>query len=153
MAETITKNQICDACGADVRKDALFCYNCGGAISAEVIGEENYPKDKVSNVWLRENIVENGNHDKKIESPQDEEKEPSSVAIKEETPKPKTDIRTEDKLKSAASMRRKSATYQKEKIEVSWEEYEDKTNGWFVITAIILTIFTVGILLLAFYLN
>jgi hypothetical protein len=36
MSETATAQRICDICGAEVREGALFCYNCGGSVSAEL---------------------------------------------------------------------------------------------------------------------
>jgi predicted amidophosphoribosyltransferase len=34
MAEILVEKQICASCGANVRPGALFCYNCGGAVSS-----------------------------------------------------------------------------------------------------------------------
>lgn len=36
MAKTTTEKAVCDKCGADVREDTAFCYNCGGMIGGEV---------------------------------------------------------------------------------------------------------------------
>lgn len=33
MPETAVKSPICDICGAEVRDESLFCYNCGGSVS------------------------------------------------------------------------------------------------------------------------
>ena len=39
MAETLVKEEICNACQADVRPDSLFCYNCGASVTEEVVEE------------------------------------------------------------------------------------------------------------------
>lgn len=150
MAETIVENQICNACGVEVREGALFCYNCGGAVASEVLDEE---KEKVSDVWLRENIVENGKNDKITKQPEEELKEFTAVEKIADTPIQKPEIHTEAKLKSAASMRRKSATFQKKKIEVVWKEHDNAPNGWFITVAIILTLFALVVFFLAMYLK
>lgn len=150
MAETIVENQICKACGVEVREGALFCYNCGGAVASETIDEE---KDKVSDVWLREQIVENGTQEKITKPPKEELKEFTTAEKNTYTPISKPDIKAEAKLKSAASMRRKSATFQKKQVEVVWKEHDDAPNGWFITVSIILTLFAVGVLFLAMYLK
>lgn len=33
MAEALIKEVVCDSCGAEVRSEAQFCYNCGHAVS------------------------------------------------------------------------------------------------------------------------
>ena len=33
MAETAVETQVCKSCGADVREESLFCYNCGEAVA------------------------------------------------------------------------------------------------------------------------
>lgn len=32
MAETAVESSVCDACGADIRDESSFCYNCGGPV-------------------------------------------------------------------------------------------------------------------------
>ncbi len=151
MAETLVENQICNACGVDVRLNALFCYNCGKSVAPEIIVEENDKKDKVSDVWLREKIIENGNKEKS------EEKQVLEKSLTAETfadkPIPKPGIQEEAKLKSAATMRRKSTTFQKKTVEVVWEEHENAPNALFIIVALILTLLAAGILFLAMYLK
>ncbi len=146
MAEILVENQICNACGADGRLNALFCYNCGKSVAPEIVVAETDKKDKVNDIWLREKIAENGN---------------MQVALKEsltderiaEMPIPKPDIQAEATLNSATPTQRKSATFQKKTVEVVWQKHENAPNGWFIIAAVILTIFAVGILLLAMYLK
>jgi hypothetical protein len=39
--DTAVKTQQCPKCGADVRPDSQFCYNCGGPLVAEEVLSEN----------------------------------------------------------------------------------------------------------------
>lgn len=150
MAETLVENQICKSCGADVREDALFCYNCGKSVAPEIVAEENHKKDEVSNTLRREKITENGNREKTKDG---ELKEYLPVETVADKPIPKPDMPAEAKLKTTAATRRKSATYQNKTVEVVWEEYENAPNGWFIVAALILTLFAVGIFFLAMYLK
>ncbi len=152
MAETLVKNQICNACGADVRLKALFCYNCGSSVAPQIVVEENHKKDEASDAWLREKIIENRKNDKNIDQ-QKELEESSTIETVTEKPIPKPSIQEEAKLKTAATMRRKSTTFQKKTVEVVWEEHENAPNGWFIVVALILTLFAAGILYLAMYLK
>ena len=137
MTETSVKNPTCRHCGADVRPDTQFCYNCGGAIAPEaesVLKEENAVKSS-----LRENIIETVNGDSS--------KQTNKLDIADVTGKPIE--KPEVELKSAASMRRKAKIIQPKKVEVIWEEHENAPNVWFILVAGILTIFAAVILYLA----
>ncbi len=35
MTETAVEKSACESCGADVRDESVFCYNCGNAVKAE----------------------------------------------------------------------------------------------------------------------
>ncbi len=148
MAETIVENQICNACGVDVREGSLFCYNCGGAVASEIKVEKEDKKDKASDVWLRENLIENGKNDQIT----NQSEEFITLEKVDDKPIPKPDIQTEANLKSAAAMRRKSATFQKKQVEVVWEE-NDAPNASFIVVALILALFAVAVFFLAIYLK
>jgi hypothetical protein len=47
MAEkTAVEKAVCEKCGADVRDESLFCYNCGGSITkVAVTAVEHGPKE------------------------------------------------------------------------------------------------------------
>ena len=139
---TWVKNQVCSACGSDVRPDALFCYNCGGSVAPEVVVALK-DKKAVSDAWFRENIGEgkNGDNSAPIER--------TTVVETSDNPIPKPNLPEEPKLKSAAAMRRKSKNLQPKRVEIIWEEYENAPNVWFILAAIFLTLFAAGILYLA----
>ncbi len=148
MAETIVENQICNACGTDIRKGALFCYYCGGSIAPEIAAPKADKIDEENQVLAKENNAENGN--KLNNKPENE-----SASLKKftEKPIPKPEIQPEKNLKSAASLRKKTKIVPKKKVEIIWEEHENAPNGWFIAAAIFLTLFAAGILYLAMLLK
>ncbi len=166
MAETLVENQVCAKCGVDVRKGALFCYHCGGAVAPEVaVSAAN--GDSVSSGWFRENIVTEERESAKPTAKLDEmvaEKidqpieKPTDTPIGKPIEKPsdepfeKPKIEAETKLKSAAAMRRKTKIVQKKRIEeVEWEEHENAPNGWFMLVALILIAIAAGLFFFAVY--
>lgn len=141
MAEISVKNPTCRHCGADVRPDTQFCYNCGGAVALET--EAVSQRETAVNTPFRENIVENVNGDSSKKTNKLDIADVTGNSIE----KPK--INPEAELKSAASMRRQSKVIQPKKVEVIWQEHENAPNVWFILVAVILTIFTAVILYLA----
>jgi uncharacterized membrane protein YvbJ len=57
MAETITKNQVCNACGANVREGSLFCYNCGGSLASEIAVAKSNKNEAVADIQSQENVL------------------------------------------------------------------------------------------------
>jgi hypothetical protein len=164
MAETLVENRICSACGAEVRRGALFCYNCGGAVAPEMPAtaektEINQPPtiDVFRDALVEEKLV--------AEKPVTENPEPSEQVLAEraetaeaaaplDAPVDKPDVVEEAKLKSAASLRRKPKTVQKRKVEeVVWTGHENAPNAWFIFVAVVLTLLALGIFWLAMYLK
>lgn len=97
MAETLVEQKVCAKCGAEVRKDALFCYNCGGTVEAEVaVSAAN--GDSVSSGWFRENIaVEESKPTTKLDAPIVEKidkpiSNPSDLRLENAIEKPAGDI-------------------------------------------------------------
>ena len=165
----ILENKICNACGADVRPNALFCYSCGGAVteseksvvledtkksSKNVAAEdpirqdEQVPVEKLSENKAAETIETA----EKIEATEENKLTEKAEATEkiETTEKTETTETTEKvELKSAAALRRKSKSVQNKKIEVVWEEPETAPNVWFISVAIVLSIIAGVILFLA----
>ncbi|HSK70910.1 MAG TPA: zinc ribbon domain-containing protein [Pyrinomonadaceae bacterium] len=139
MAEVIVENRICNNCEADVRKGALFCYNCGSSVAPEL----PLPVEK------------NGN-DVLFRTDDSVEENPAPITTKTnnfDKPIEKPAVLEEPKLKSAASLRKRPKSVQKKRVEIVWEEPESAPNAWFVLVGILLTLFAVGIWLLAMYLK
>ncbi|MGI8786561.1 MAG: zinc-ribbon domain-containing protein [Pyrinomonadaceae bacterium] len=146
MAEILVENQVCQSCGADVRPDSLFCYNCGSSVAPETVVAL---KDK--NIFDKSHLGEQSVEGKNGDNAALAEKTAAEEISEQATPIQNAQATTE--LKSAASMRRKSKVFQPKRIEVIWEEYENAPNGWFILAAIGLTLFAVGLFFLAQYLK
>jgi len=152
MPETLVENRICSACGAEVRKGALFCYHCGGSVAPEVPSSENHKP--ASDAWFREDIIEEKTEEENLEQIEKPAEAKTEVLEAADIPIQKPDVFEEAKLKSAASLRRKDRPFQKIKIEeVVWEEPENAPNGWFILVALVLTLFAVGIFWAAVYMK
>ncbi len=145
MSQAIVEKEICRACGADVRPQADYCYNCGGAVSASAIGKKSSAasgdggstKEKTSeektetNSKVAVDIIEN--QAAKIEK--------------------KEIVGEQSKLKTAASLRRQSKSLERKTVEIVWEEHDDAPNILFLLGAIFLTLVAAAILFLAMYLK
>lgn len=155
MAENLVENQICSACGAPVRPQALFCYNCGSQVTPEI--ETAPPVEATSELWSDEiadgNRAETNlltdvseNHAPPIQKP--------SGTLIEDKAEQKSPPQTETKLKSASALRRSGRVApQKKTVEVIWEEPENAPNAWFLVAAFVLALFAVGILLAMLYIR
>jgi hypothetical protein len=147
----VLEKQICAACGADVRPQALFCYNCGAAVTPEA---EN--KNGVSSAWFQDNFAEGAKtnnlsqNDLPIQKPLDEPIVKTDEQLKPSAEnKPDEPAKQLEKLKTAASMRQKTRvkSFQKKKVEVVWEPPEASPNIWFIAAAGIFTLLALGVLL------
>ncbi len=166
MAETLVKEKICDACGTEVRAQAMFCYNCGSAVAPDVPPDGNNNK-KVSNAWFRDDLV--GEQPKEISKQTASLKDEPDEAIitdKDETAhiaetendteiveEEKAEKRDLSKMDSAANLRRRGKSIQKKRVEVVWEEHDNAPNGWFIFFAVVLTGLAVTIWVISTYLQ
>ncbi|MFN2391063.1 MAG: hypothetical protein ABR566_03755 [Pyrinomonadaceae bacterium] len=155
MAETLVENKVCNACGADVRPGALFCYSCGKSVTLRSDIVDNNNNENGGDIRLHDDIIKgNGNLDKLAkEGLLAEQNTQTRLEEFSEKTVTKPNIQEQVKLKSAASLRRKSKILQKKRVEVVWEEQEDVPNIWFIIVAISLTIFAIIVVYLAMYLR
>ena len=163
MAETLVKEKVCVACGADLRPQALFCYNCGSAvkITAPPVESNN---NKTSDAWFKDELVE---QDKQNLEFQNTEREDELIADDdeeiEEAPEQKFDdevVEDEEaekrdlsKMDSAAKLNRRGKSIQKKRVEIVWEEHDNAPNGWFIFFAVILTLLAVAIWIISTYLE
>jgi hypothetical protein len=161
MAEKILENQFCRACGADVRPNALFCYNCGSQVASdEEVAAEAQNGSKVSSAWYQDSIAEM----KVTENTKSAASKAIFAAKKKSAPestaipfKQETNVGNEksptDGLKTAASIRKKPNPFLKKKVEVTWEAYDNAPNFWFLLVSIVLAIFAVAILVTMLYIR
>ena len=176
MAKTLVEKKICDACGADVRPNSLFCYNCGNAVSEELpaaAATNNSREDAdvkkfqsdlaetsdLKTTQLKREPVEAFDNQqmaqpigKPIAGSELFEKAEAPLKVESE-PLENPSIQDQAKLKSAANMRRKAKSFQRKTVEVVWEEPENAPNKWFPLVAIFLILLVVGIYYLAMYLK
>lgn len=150
MAETLVKEKVCNACGADVRPHALFCYNCGSAVApGEPLVENNNKKS--DNAWFQDDL--NGKDSPEIEF-QDDEREDEIIAGEEELAENAEDEKRDlSKMDSAAKLRRRGKSVQKKRVEIVWEEHDNAPNGWFIFFAVILVALAVAIWIISTYLE
>lgn len=148
MTETAVKNKVCRHCGADVRPDTQFCYNCGGSLAPET---GNGAKDSQPNAESNNDYIPKPTT--KLEPLETADASVSKPAIAEE-PKIEKESKTEEpQLQSAATMRRKSKIVEPKQVEVIWEEHENAPNLWFILAALLLTAFAAAIYYVAAYLK
>ncbi len=148
MAKTFVENLVCDICRADIRSQALFCYYCGASVALKVESNDRNGISKKADLFI-DKISENKNV-KNIEPIITDI--PAAAAINEETNKksfPKANTQEKVKLRSAATLRRKSRVIQPKRVEISWEERENTPNILFIVVALSLTLFAIGVLFLA----
>ncbi len=168
MTELAVEKELCAECGADVRPDAQFCYNCGGAINTEDGG--------VSDAWFKEDIANDGEASidpEIVDSPIGKPSEDLSVAPPVEnqdsgsvskvekdadsepgpSPKVKTKnrVKPKPKMKSAASLRKKPKPFPQRREEVIWVERNSSPNVWFILMSILVILLVAGLFVLAMY--
>ena len=155
MAENVLENRVCKACKADVRPGSLFCYNCGSSVAPDLVVETKDAKGySTSDLEFRGDINQeknennSSNHvgilEKPIEKPIEK---PFGIPIE-------NNAEIKDKqipLKSAASIRQKSRTAERQTVQVVWETPQNTPNIWFIIASIALIVFTIVILLVMLY--
>ena len=169
MAEKLVEVQVCQSCGADVRLNAFFCYNCGSQVVPDEILEAEETDNKVSNAWFKESITEQNIEplaEQKIVDKSGIELTPLAVAettaieagippLEIETEPEKTEIKPETSktksLKTASSLRQKPKLPPKKKVEVTWEAPRSAPNVWFLSVALILLLLAVGLVIAMLY--
>jgi RNA polymerase subunit RPABC4/transcription elongation factor Spt4 len=67
MAETLVEKKVCRECGAEVRPQTSFCYNCGKSVTET---PDRDPADEASSVWFGETIISDGPEPSVSEEPE-----------------------------------------------------------------------------------
>ena len=115
-SETVIEKTECPKCGADVRPDTQFCYNCGGPVAEQTKNEASQT---------------NGAQ--------------ISGGAEEKVPAPG--------LRSAREIKRRERVFERRTKEVVWEPVLVTPNTQLVVVAAIAVVFTVIVIILAFYLR
>jgi hypothetical protein len=116
LSETVVEKAECPKCGADVRPDTQFCYNCGGPVAKEIVNEAPATNGAA--------ISESG-----------DEKRPAPG------------------LRSAREIKRRERVFERRTKEVVWEPVLATPNTQLIVVAAIVILFTIGVIILAFYLR
>lgn len=152
MAQTFVENKTCGVCGADIRPNALFCYNCGGAVTIETKPEEKSPEKPFVYKVKKEKVKKEPEPTVVIEETE-QTRIVEAAEIKESKNGKNLESKQKSELKSAASLRRKPKTLKRKTVEVVWQEHENAPNVWFISVAVVLTIIAALLLFLAMYLK
>ena len=145
MAEAVAKEKVCNACGADIRPDSLFCYACGGSLESELAEiEKGESGAELDDVAQKESLGEDKDKDKKKEE---------KVAVKAKSPEPKAKDAEKKELKTAAALRKKPKNLGVKRVEILWEEHEEAPNVWFLVGAVVFTIIGAVLFYIAMYLK
>jgi hypothetical protein len=136
MPEVLVDQRTCGACGADVRPESLYCYNCGEEINdlqgaVKPIQRPDFEPDE-----------------KPILSPSITSKDSAPVA-----PKVAVERITQangQPLESAASLRRRTRVMERKPVEVVWESAEGP-NILLIVSTIVLFLFSLVVIGIALY--
>ena len=129
-----------------MRRGALFCYNCGGSVAPELPVSDTAKldgKDLFRDGFPGEEIIEQPD---KAANRKKETFEKTDASLK------KQGIQEAAKLQSAANLRRRSKSLQKKVVEeVVWTGHDNAPNAWFIVIALVLTLFAGLIFWVAIY--
>ena len=109
MPETVTESLICNVCDTEIRDGSVFCYNCGETVSDTQIEEDIVPEINdvpVSDSELKEAAIDNDMR-AAFEEADEIERDTEELSVKA---KP-------DKLRSAASLRKRARAYKRRPAE------------------------------------
>ena len=145
MPETVAESLICNVCDTKIRDGSVFCYNCGETVSDTQVEEDVVPEindSPVSASELKEAAIDN---DMRVAFEEADEIERDAEELSVVKAKP-------DKLRSAASLRKRTKAYKRRPAEFVWDKRSSPSPAFIVVT-LVLTIFTGVLLFLAFSLK
>ena len=164
MAENVIEKAACTSCGTEVREGSSFCYSCGEPVSGKPLkakskrsrkGSKNGRSVKETNRLAEEPekaIVQETQVD---EQPVENHAEPIAVeepVIEDKHALAESVVEDSSRLRSAASMRRRTRTFERKPVEIMWVERE-KPSLTFIIVSLIIVGFAAVLLALALYLK
>ena len=127
MPEVSVEEKVCAKCGAEVRRDTQFCYNCGESVEEEAIPSPADTSLTVAPLTASTPpVLDNAQTNGQLSPAMDDQK-----------------------LASAASLRRKGRAPRRKTTEVFWEPLGNRANLPLIISTIVFAIFTVVVILLA----
>ena len=126
MAEATLEKATCENCGADVRENTVFCYNCGKKF-AEAANDVNGAETAVMS-------------------------EEAQTALDDLAARFKIDdAESEDKLALAAAERKKARVAPKKPKEVIWEVEDNRTGMFFFIVSLVIFVLVAAVVFITVY--
>lgn len=122
MEKTVVEDPVCAACGAEVRPDTQYCYNCGAAIFEGSADEPSAKDSAPEDVKLS-----NGSGTKEVL--------PGSMP----------------RLETAAAMRQRPKLSQRKTVEIVWEKPDGGASSTFIIVSLALLFFSIAAVVLSLY--
>lgn len=159
MVEKLAQNNVCENCQADVRLNALFCYNCGSQVATD---------EEAAEVSRNEANVGSALNSESAERSKTPESSPGkrrkAVAASSIKTDPKSNPKQErmkrvglesqpEGLKTAASLKRGPNPFLRKQVEVTWERPDSAPNLWFLIVSVILIGFSLLVLFIMLYIK
>ena len=129
MPEATIEKAVCEKCGADVRENTVFCYNCGSPLA-----EGQTSPDPESNGSVP-------SADAETKAALDDLAEKMSI----------TESADGDKLAKAAAERKKARVIQRRSREFVWEPIGDTSGRLIVLVAILIAMIVAVIVFLTVY--
>jgi hypothetical protein len=120
---TAVIGESCESCGADVRSESLFCYNCGDSLERSETSVTDSATQELGTVRQEPNGSSN-----------------KVVAIKEGPGLP-----------SAASIRKRSEAYRRKPAQIVWEPAEPEWSMVLILATLGLLLFAIIMVALALY--
>ncbi len=156
MGDAVSEMAVCEKCSAEVRSGSAFCYSCGVALRAEKDVSEPVAKKNGKKRTVPADTVDAPPvplPDTKFDAPpipvpslglDEQPAKPSEITPVEPAPR--------KKLRTASELRRQKRPDPARVVEYRWEEPANVTIG-FGLAAVILTLITIGIIVVAMYLR
>lgn len=155
---------VCVSCGTEVREGSSFCYSCGELISGKPTKAKKRSRKASKNgrPVKETNRLDAEGPEQAIEQEEQLVEQPVEIltypipveepVIEDKTVLAESVVEDSAKLRSAASMRRRTRTFERKPVEVMWVERE-KPNLTFIIVSLLIVGFAAGLLVFALYLK
>lgn len=141
MPEVVIEKAICESCGADVRENTFFCYNCGSRVAGDV--EEPLKKDDGQPVESSEAQKEDSAHSNGTSTE-------AQAALEDLAKRFEIDPEEDGRLAKAAAQRKK-ARIKSRKAEYRWEPGGGPSEVVLLLIALVVTAITALVVFLTVY--
>lgn len=137
MPKTVVEKAVCDNCGADIRENTAFCYNCGSALAADIEDLPPPPAD-----------VE---PDAAAEVDAEVSDDRGRAALDDLAERLQREEEESDKLAKAAAERKRARIRQRQPKEVRWEADDSMPGVPLIIATLLLALIALLVVLFTVY--